>query len=58
MTSPTWRKSRHSNEGTDGECVEVASLSGSVGVRDSKNPHAHLTLAPAVFRVLVTGVKR
>ncbi|NDU76737.1 DUF397 domain-containing protein [Actinomadura sp. DSM 109109] len=33
----TWRKSSHSG-GEGGQCVELASLGGSVGIRDSKNP--------------------
>ncbi|WP_406096606.1 DUF397 domain-containing protein [Streptomyces sp. NBC_01013] len=42
---PRWRKSSFSN-GTGGECVEVAELHDSVGVRDSKNrcgPHIAVT---------------
>lgn len=38
---PRWHKSSYSN-GTGGECVEVAELHDSVGVRDSKQhggPH-------------------
>ncbi|MFC9970558.1 DUF397 domain-containing protein [Spirillospora sp. NPDC127200] len=36
-TPTAWRKSSHSS-GTGGECIEVAALSSSVAVRDSKNP--------------------
>jgi hypothetical protein len=32
-----WRKSRRSNNG--GNCVEVATVPGTVAVRDSKDPH-------------------
>ncbi|MEU5883207.1 DUF397 domain-containing protein [Spirillospora sp. NPDC047279] len=40
-------------------CVEVADLSGRVGVRDSKAPEAgHLVLPVEVFAELVTRVKR
>jgi Domain of unknown function (DUF397) len=28
MTSPTWRKSSRSTQGTSGECVEVMRLDG------------------------------
>ncbi|MEK8143401.1 DUF397 domain-containing protein [Streptomyces sp. M10(2022)] len=33
--TPRWQKSSYSN-GAGGECVEVAGLCGSIGVRDSK----------------------
>ena len=37
LSSIQWRKSNHSS-GQGGQCVEVAALSNSVAVRDSKNP--------------------
>ncbi|NEA27389.1 DUF397 domain-containing protein [Actinomadura bangladeshensis] len=59
MRTPLWRKSSHSAEGTSGQCVEVAVLSGSVRLRDSKNPDAeHLILTPHAFRTLLTNLKR
>ncbi|WP_308211238.1 DUF397 domain-containing protein [Actinomadura rupiterrae] len=33
-----WRKSSYSTGMEDSECVELASLPGGVGVRDSKAP--------------------
>lgn len=36
MTRAVWRKSTYT--GNTGNCVEVADLDSSVGVRDSKNP--------------------
>jgi hypothetical protein len=38
--TPVWRKSSRSGSGQGGQsdCVEVADLAGSIGVRDSKNP--------------------
>jgi Domain of unknown function (DUF397) len=33
-----WHKSSRSNIGGDGDCVEVAELSGRVAMRDSKDP--------------------
>ncbi|MBC6466519.1 DUF397 domain-containing protein [Actinomadura alba] len=53
-----WRKSSRSDDGTGGECVEVAALPGAVAVRDSKNPEGpRLTLTPAAWRGLVAGVR-
>lgn len=55
--SPVWRKSSRSTT-QGGECVEVAALSGTIGVRDSKAPEdGHLTLAPAQFASLVQRIK-
>ncbi|TDC60322.1 DUF397 domain-containing protein [Actinomadura sp. GC306] len=53
----SWKKSSHSDN-LGGNCVELASLAGGVGVRDSKNPDGpRLHLAPATFRALLTVLK-
>lgn len=53
----TWRKSSYSDE-TGGQCVELASLSHGVAVRDSKNPEAgHLELPHSTFVVLLDHLK-
>ncbi|MER6814429.1 DUF397 domain-containing protein [Spirillospora sp. NPDC000708] len=55
---PTWRKASRSST-TGGECVEVADLDVTIGVRDSKAPEAgHLTLSPDDFAQLIDRVKR
>ncbi|MDL4774532.1 DUF397 domain-containing protein [Actinomadura xylanilytica] len=57
LSRAVWRKSRRSNNG--GECVEVADLTTSIGVRDSKNPDAgHLTFAPDTWAAFTVAVKR
>jgi Domain of unknown function (DUF397) len=33
-----WRKSSRSNDGSEGDCVEVALLPDQVAMRDSKDP--------------------
>jgi hypothetical protein len=38
LSRAVWRKASKSNS-NGGDCVEAASLSGIVAVRDSKNPH-------------------
>ncbi|MBV9011186.1 MAG: DUF397 domain-containing protein [Pseudonocardiales bacterium] len=38
----TWRKSSRSGSGSGsggGGCIEVATIGGSIGVRDSRNPN-------------------
>ncbi|WUI04584.1 DUF397 domain-containing protein [Spirillospora sp. NBC_00431] len=56
----SWRKSSRSGSGAGGgqDCVELASLAGTVGVRDSKAPEAgHLSLSAESFARLVNAVK-
>ncbi|TDD76645.1 DUF397 domain-containing protein [Actinomadura rubrisoli] len=53
-----WRKSSRSNT-DNGACVELAALTGRVGVRDSKNPNGPKLALPAVsFGDLVAAIKR
>jgi hypothetical protein len=40
VTSPIWRKSSRSSDGTSGQCIEVAQISGAVGMRNSKQADA------------------
>jgi hypothetical protein len=55
----TWRKSSHSGSTTaQSDCVELARLAGTVGVRDSGAPEAgHLVVSLEVFARLVAQVK-
>ncbi|MEE1929333.1 DUF397 domain-containing protein [Streptomyces sp. TRM 70351] len=58
--APHWVKSSYSNNG--GSCVEwaprVASVTGTVPVRDSKNPAGPVLGVPAdSFSAFVAGVK-
>ncbi|MGY5129776.1 DUF397 domain-containing protein [Streptomyces nigrescens] len=47
-TEPVWRKSSYSSGG--GNCVEIASVgSGTVAVRDSKNPAPVVHFSSTVF---------
>lgn len=44
LNTVTWRKSSRSAD--QGNCVELAGLSGRVAVRDSKNPDQAAILVP------------
>lgn len=58
MSTPVWRKSSRSAEGTSGQCVEIAALPGLVGVRDSKDPDGpKLLLTPEAFRTILNELK-
>jgi hypothetical protein len=43
FTNASWRKSNHSAGQTN--CVEVATASGLIGVRDSKKPNSYILVA-------------
>ncbi|RAY12786.1 DUF397 domain-containing protein [Actinomadura craniellae] len=54
-----WRKSSHSADTGQTDCVEIARLPLAVGVRDSKAPEGgHLTLSADDFAALIARVKR
>jgi hypothetical protein len=55
-TSPTWRKSSYSVNGS--QCVELATTADAAHVRDSKHPEqGHLTFAPAEVAALVAAAR-
>lgn len=58
--TPVWRRASYSgSDPAKQNCVEVAQLSGSIGVRDSKAPEApHLALSAADWRAFADRVKR
>ncbi|TDD82624.1 DUF397 domain-containing protein [Actinomadura rubrisoli] len=54
-----WRKSSHSGTSGNSDCVEVADLVGTIGMRDSKDPHGpKIALPTASFRELLADIKR
>lgn len=57
FTEAVWRKSSYSG-GDHGSCVELASMPGAVGIRDSKNPAAgHLQISKKGLAVLFREIK-
>lgn len=57
LTHARWRKASAST-GSNGGCVEVASLAGRTAIRDSKRPAdgAHV-VRPAAFTAFLADVK-
>ena len=56
---PTWRKSSHSTQ-EGGQCVELADLHTTVGIRDSKDPqgpilHVHRPALAELLNHIKTG---
>lgn len=53
-----WHKSSYSGPGDGNECVEIATSTTHVAVRDSKAPaRATLTFPPEAFGHFLEGVK-
>jgi hypothetical protein len=54
--SRDWRKSSYS--GTNGNCVETATIDSVVAVRDSKNPEGpRLAFSPEAWRTFASTLK-
>lgn len=53
-----WRKSSYS-ESTQGQCIEVGTAPGQIGVRDTKaRERGHLTVRTDAWRAFVANVTR
>ena len=53
-----WRKSSYSGPDDGNECVEIATTSTHVGIRDSKTPtRATLTLPTPTFTLFIEALK-
>lgn len=58
MPSPLrWQKSTFSGGGSGDNCIELASTSAGIHVRESDAPDAILTTAPAPLRALIAALK-
>jgi hypothetical protein len=57
MEELNWKKSSHSSA-NGGNCVEVATLSAKVAIRDSKDlSRGHLTVPAAAFNAFIVTLK-
>jgi len=53
-----WRKSSYS-QSTQGQCVEIGTGSGQIGIRDTKNrSQGHLSVRTDAWKAFVTSVTR
>lgn len=52
-----WRKSSYSNSGT-GQCVEIGTAPGLVGIQDTKNRGPHLKVSRSAFAAFVKQVTK
>ncbi|MFC5749573.1 DUF397 domain-containing protein [Actinomadura rugatobispora] len=58
VTKAVWRKASRSND-QGGLCVELASLPGTVAVRDSKDPEGPMLLVSReAFRAFAVSLKK
>ena len=58
MSAPQVRGHKSSHSSANGQCVEVAPVSGTIAVRDSKNPAGpELIFTRQVWVAFVEGVK-
>ncbi|MET7284682.1 DUF397 domain-containing protein [Streptomyces sp. NPDC005573] len=58
-TPDNWRKSSYSGPGDGDSCVEIATRSSRIAIRDSKDPAAGtLTVPAAAFTPFVEALKR
>ncbi|CAM5457894.1 DUF397 domain-containing protein [Streptomyces aurantiogriseus] len=54
-----WFKSSYSDSSEPGDCVEVATTSATVHIRDSKNPgHGMLTVSPGAWADFLTYAEK
>ncbi|MFI7680656.1 DUF397 domain-containing protein [Actinophytocola sp. NPDC049390] len=57
FSGAVWRKSSRSSGAVNDNCVEVAFVADTVGVRDSKNVESgHLTFGGAAWEAFTGGV--
>lgn len=54
-----WRKSSYSGDAQTSDCVEVAPLGATTGIRDTKaRDRGHLEATPSNWRAFLTALRR
>ncbi|MFJ6984964.1 MULTISPECIES: DUF397 domain-containing protein [unclassified Streptomyces] len=55
--APQWQKSSFSGGGEGNTCVELASFTGEIRLRESDTPAATLSMTPATLALLLQGIR-
>ncbi|HEY2764385.1 MAG TPA: DUF397 domain-containing protein [Pseudonocardiaceae bacterium] len=58
LSRAAWQKSRRSNDGGNGDCIEVVALPGRIALRDSKDPAGPvLAFSRSQWHAFLRGVR-
>lgn len=53
----TWQKASFSGNGEGSDCIEIATVEGTIRLRESDSPENVITTSPAKLRAFILGVK-
>ncbi|MDJ0344627.1 DUF397 domain-containing protein [Streptomyces sp. H10-C2] len=57
MSEINWQKSSYSGQGDGADCVELATVAGTIRLRESDDPQAIVTTTPAKLKAFLLGVQ-
>lgn len=57
MSEINWQKSTYSGQGDGASCVELATVAGTIHLRESDDPEVVLTTTPAHLREFLRNVR-